>query len=58
MIKGESLERVYSQGLLYEICPWGILAATIAKALTGKDIELNPSEFNEIGALTKLKIAK
>ena len=44
--------------LTNSICPWGILAATIANALTGKDIELNPSEFNEIGALTKLKIAK
>jgi hypothetical protein len=42
--------------LTNSICPWGILAATIANALTGKGIELSPSEFNEIGALTKLKI--
>ena len=44
--------------LTNSICPWGILAATIANALTGKGIELNPSEFNEIGALTKLKIVE
>jgi len=38
------------------ICPWGILAATIAYSLTGKDIEISPSEFNSIGAKSKLKI--
>jgi len=38
------------------ICPWGILAATIVNALTGKNIELSPSEFNTIGAKTKLTI--
>jgi hypothetical protein len=42
--------------LVNSICPWGILAATIANAVTGKGIELSPSKFNEIGALTKLKI--
>ncbi|MBD3254037.1 MAG: hypothetical protein GF383_03050 [Candidatus Lokiarchaeota archaeon] len=40
------------------ICPWGILAATIANALTGKEIEIAPSEFNEIGAISKLKIVE
>ncbi|MFW9829467.1 MAG: hypothetical protein ACFFEY_17975 [Candidatus Thorarchaeota archaeon] len=44
--------------LVNSICPWGILAATIANALTGKGIELSPSQFNEIGALTKLKIVE
>ncbi|MFX1311500.1 MAG: hypothetical protein ACFFHD_02665 [Promethearchaeota archaeon] len=38
------------------ICPWGILTATIVNALTGKDIEITPSEFNVIGAKSKLKI--
>lgn len=38
------------------ICPWGILVATIVNALTGKDIELSPSQFNKIGSTTKLKI--
>jgi len=44
--------------LTNSICPWGILAATIANVVTGKNIELNPSEFNEIGAVTKLKIVE
>jgi hypothetical protein len=38
------------------ICPWGILAATIANAVTKKNIEISPSEFNQIGARSKLKI--
>jgi hypothetical protein len=42
--------------LTNSICPWGILAATIANVLTGKEIELNPSEFNAVGAQTTLKI--
>ena len=45
-----------SDELTHSVCPWGILAATIANAITGKNIELNPSKFNEIGALTKLKL--
>ena len=44
------------QELTNSICPWGILSATIVNALTGKDIEISPSEFNEIGAKSKLKI--
>ncbi|MFX0000306.1 MAG: hypothetical protein ACFE9Q_09500 [Candidatus Hodarchaeota archaeon] len=47
-----------SEELVSSICPWGILAATIANSLTGKNIELSPSEFNEIGAITKLKITE
>ena len=38
------------------ICPWGILAATIAYTITGKEIEIGFSEFNKIGAKSKLKI--
>jgi hypothetical protein len=38
------------------ICPWGIMAATIAGKITEKDIEIEPSEFNEIGAKTRLTI--
>ena len=38
------------------ICPWAILSATIVNNLTGKELEISPSEFNEIGAKTKLKI--
>ena len=44
------------QELTNSICPWGILFATIVNALTGKDIEISPSEFNEIGTKSKLKI--
>ncbi len=38
------------------ICPWAIFAASIANKITGKELEFSPSEFNEIGAKTKLTI--
>ncbi len=38
------------------ICPWAIMAASIASKITGKDLEIDPSEFNEIGAKTKLRL--
>ncbi len=44
--------------LTNSICPWGILAATIANAITGKHIEIAPSEFNKIGAKSTLKIVE
>jgi len=44
--------------LTNSICPWGILAATIANALSGKNIEIGPSEFNKIGAKSTLKIVE
>jgi len=44
--------------LTNSICPWGILAATIVNALTGKNIEIEPSQFNEIGAKSRLKIVE
>ncbi len=47
-----------SEELTNSICPWGILTATIVNALTGKDIEINPSEFNKIGAKSRLKIVE
>ena len=42
--------------LTNSICPWAILAATIANSITGDDLEISPSEFNQIGAKTKLKL--
>jgi len=42
--------------LVNSICPWGILTATIVNVLTGKDIQISPSEFNKIGAKSRLKI--
>lgn len=36
------------------ICPWAIFAASIANKITGKELRMEPSEFNEIGAITKL----
>ena len=36
------------------ICPWAIFAAAIANKLTGKELRMEASEFNEIGASTKL----
>ncbi len=38
------------------ICPWAIMAASIASKITGKDLEIDPSEFNEIGAKTRLRL--
>ena len=38
------------------ICPWAIFAASIANRITGKELRMEPSEFNEIGALTKLTL--
>ncbi|NMC04205.1 MAG: hypothetical protein GYA24_03290 [Candidatus Lokiarchaeota archaeon] len=38
------------------ICPWALLAASLFNKLTGKDLEISASEFNEIGARTELKV--
>jgi hypothetical protein len=38
------------------VCPWAIFAASIANKITGKELRMEPSEFNEIGAITKLTI--
>jgi hypothetical protein len=38
------------------ICPWAIFVASIANKITGKELRMEPSEFNEIGAVTKLTI--
>ncbi|MFX1275364.1 MAG: hypothetical protein ACFFBP_05665 [Promethearchaeota archaeon] len=47
-----------NEELINSICPWAILAASIVNALTGNDLEIAPSEFNNIGAKSKLKIIK
>lgn len=38
------------------ICPWAIMAAAIVNKSTGKDLEIAASEFNEIGALTRVTL--
>jgi len=38
------------------ICPWALFAAAIANKLTGKELQIHPSDFNEIGSSTKLTI--
>ncbi|MHA2280598.1 MAG: hypothetical protein ACXAC5_07080 [Promethearchaeota archaeon] len=38
------------------ICPWAIIIASIANKITGKELKMEPSEFNEIGAKTKLTL--
>ncbi len=38
------------------ICPWAIMAAAIVNNSINKDLEIAASEFNEIGAITKLTI--
>jgi len=36
------------------ICPWAIMAAAIVNESTGKDLMIEPTSFNEIGAKTKI----
>ncbi|MFX1498298.1 MAG: hypothetical protein ACFFBH_12295 [Promethearchaeota archaeon] len=38
------------------VCPWAIFAASIANKITGKELRMEASEFNEIGAITKLTL--
>ncbi|MHA1985024.1 MAG: hypothetical protein ACW98D_00145 [Promethearchaeota archaeon] len=38
------------------ICPWAIIIASIVNKVTGKELKMEPSEFNEIGAKTKLTL--
>lgn len=38
------------------ICPWAIMAAAIVNQTTGKELDIEASKFNEIGASTKLVI--
>ena len=38
------------------VCPWAIFAAAIANRITGKELRMEASEFNEIGAVTKLTL--
>jgi hypothetical protein len=38
------------------ICPWALLSASLVNKLTGKELEITPSEFNEIGAKTVIRI--
>lgn len=38
------------------ICPWAIIVASIVNKITGKELKMEPSEFNEIGAITKLTL--
>jgi hypothetical protein len=39
------------------ICPWAIIAATVANKITGREITAEPSEFNPTGAKTNMKIS-
>ncbi|MFX1324171.1 MAG: hypothetical protein ACFE8N_04385 [Promethearchaeota archaeon] len=38
------------------VCPWAIIIASIANKITGKELKMEPSEFNEIGAITRLTL--
>ncbi|MFW9972108.1 MAG: hypothetical protein ACFFDF_18100, partial [Candidatus Odinarchaeota archaeon] len=38
------------------ICPWAIFAASIVNKITGKELKMEASEFNEIGAITRLTL--
>lgn len=40
------------------ICPWALFSASIVNKITGKELQIEPSTFNEIGALTRLKIVE
>ncbi len=38
------------------ICPWALLAASLVNKLTGKDLDIAPSEFSEVGSKTEVKV--
>jgi hypothetical protein len=38
------------------VCPWAIFAASVANKITGRELRMEPSEFNQIGAITKLTL--
>jgi hypothetical protein len=38
------------------ICPWALLSASLVNMLTGKNLEISPSDFNEIGAKTEVHL--
>lgn len=38
------------------ICPWAIFTASIVNKVTGKELKIEPSKFDEIGAETRLTI--
>ncbi|MFX0012008.1 MAG: hypothetical protein ACFE9R_16960, partial [Candidatus Hermodarchaeota archaeon] len=44
------------QELTNAVCPWAIFAASVANKITGKELRMEPSEFNQIGAITKLTL--
>jgi hypothetical protein len=37
------------------ICPWAIMTAALVSKITGKELEMDASDFNAIGAITKLR---
>jgi len=52
-----AVRSVMSQNeLVNAICPWAIMVASVVNKITGKELEIEGSEFNEIGAKTRLKI--
>jgi len=38
------------------VCPWALFTASIVNKITGKELRFEASEFNEIGAITRLSI--
>ncbi|MBD3193960.1 MAG: hypothetical protein GF317_02825 [Candidatus Lokiarchaeota archaeon] len=40
------------------VCPWALFSAAIVNKLTGKELIIEPSTFNEIGAISRLKISE
>ncbi len=38
------------------VCPWALITAAIMNKITGKELKFEPSEFNQIGASTRLTI--
>ncbi|HME53171.1 MAG TPA: hypothetical protein VKM55_13195 [Candidatus Lokiarchaeia archaeon] len=48
--------RIPPEEIKGSICPWALLSASLINMLTGKNLEIMPSEFNEIGAKTELHL--
>lgn len=50
--------RIPAEEIKGSICPWALLAASLVNKITGKEVEIEASEFNEIGAKTTCIIKK
>lgn len=48
--------KIPAEDIKGSICPWALLSASLVNVLTGKNLEIMSSDFNEIGAKTELRL--